>query len=153
MTKLLSESSRVLLDGLRRWVDPVVAQAGFRWNEHAQEVDRAGRLNAVLYEAAPLDFVTRYPESDLQESYPPDEWPPACVDLWLKFDWNENRTDFNLEGFEVTQDLAASGHEGVATRATRLTDDPEDDARAIASALAHVLGVSGPGHLRGPQLH
>jgi hypothetical protein len=147
MANLPSNASQALLDGLRRWVDPVVAQAGFRWNEHAQEVDRAGRLNAVLYEAVPLDFVTRYPESDPQESYHPDEWPPPCVDLWLEFDWNESRTDFNLEGFEVTQDLAASGHQGVATRATRLTDDPEDDARAIASALAYVLGVSGPGHL------
>ena len=147
VAKLLSESSQVLLDGLRRWVDPVVAQAGFTWNESGREVDSAGRLNAVLYEAGPLDFVTRYPESDLRESYDPDEWPPPCVDLWLEFDWNENRTDLNLEGFHVTQHLAASGHQGVATRATRLTDDPEDDARVIASALACVLGVSGPGQL------
>lgn len=63
VAKLLSESSQVLLDGLRRWVDPVVAQAGFTWNESGREVDSAGRLNAVLYEAGPLDFVTRYPRA------------------------------------------------------------------------------------------
>jgi hypothetical protein len=147
MAKLLSESSAALLDGLRRWVDPVVAQAGFAWNESGQNVDRAGRLNAVLYEAAPLDFVTRYPESDLQESYDPGEWPPPCVDLWLEFDWNEKRTTLNLEGFHVTEHLAASGLESVATRATRLTDASQDDARMIASALACVLGVSGPGRV------
>lgn len=119
--------------------------AGFAWNDSGLNVDRDGRLIAVRYEAAPLDFVTRYPECDLQESYDADEWPPPCVDLWLEFDWNEKRTALNLEGFRVTEHLAASGHGNVATRATLLTNAPQEDAHMIGSALACVLGVSGPG--------
>lgn len=118
---------------------------GFAWNESGQSVDRDGRLNAVLYKAAPLDLVTRYPESDLQESY--DAWPPPCAGLWLEFDWDENRTALNSEGFQVTEHLAAGGLESVATRTERLTDDPHENARLIASALACVLDVSGPGRL------
>lgn len=139
-----SETSSPLLDGLRRWADPVTARAGFTWNESGHSSRPDGRLSAVLYEADPIDFMRRYPESDLQDSYPEDEWPPPCVDLWLKFDWGHRRTEVYLEGFEVVEHLRSSGHAGLAMRATRLTDDGDEDARMIATALATVLGVPGP---------
>jgi len=99
---------------------------------------------AALYEADPLDFVRRYPRSRLEESYG-DQWPPPCVDLWLKFDWDAGRAELDLEGFEVLDDLHASGHEGLAQRVTELSGDVNEDARMIARALALVLGVSTPG--------
>lgn len=122
----------------------MAARAGFTWNESGRISDAGGRLSAVLYETNPIDFLRRYPESDLQDSYPEDEWPPPCVDLWLKFDWDHRGTEVDLEGFEVVEHLRSSGHAALAMRATRLTDDADEDARMIAAALATVLGVPGP---------
>ncbi len=117
-------------------------RTGFTWNESGHSTQADGRVSSVLYEAAPLDFVSRYPDSRLQDSYG-DQWPPPCVDLWLKFDWDEKRTDLDLEGFDVDGRLQSLGHAAVAIRATRLTDDADEDARMIATALALVLGVPG----------
>lgn len=133
-----------LLLALRHWVDPVVALAGFEWNDSGLNTDADGCVRSVLYEADPIDFVHSYPDTGLQESYPDDEWPPACVDLWLEFDRERGRTDLDLEGFEIVETLRASGRGAIASRASRLTDDPDEDARMIAAALAMVLGVPGP---------
>ena len=137
------QRSSPLVQSLRRWVDPVMTQAGFAWNESGLVVGRDGRVEAVLYEARPLDFMRRYPHSDLQASYG-DDWPPPCVDLWLKFHHQPGRVEIDLEGLDVEDELSSAGQQGLAARATRLTDDPDQDGRMIAAALAVALQVAGP---------
>jgi hypothetical protein len=122
----------------------VLAEAGFEWNDSGAVADGDGRLVAVLYEADPLDFLRRYPQTRLDESYG-DQWPAPCVDLWLKFDWDAGRAELDLEGFEVLDDLDASGREGLAQRVAELSGDVNEDAHMIATGLALVLGVSPPG--------
>lgn len=133
-----------LVRALRRWVDPVLASAGFGWNSATSGAEADARVVRVLYEADPVDFVHRYPRTHLPDSYGEGQWPPACVDLWLDFDRESRRVELDLEGFDVLDELRAAGRRDLAERITRLTPDADEDARVIATALAVVLGVPGP---------
>ncbi len=143
-------ASADLVAALHRWVDPVLAQAGFSWNDSGEISESDGRLVAVLYEADPDDFVRRYPQTRLQSRYG-DQWPPPCVDLWLKFDWDARRIELDLEGFDVRHDLHGSGIQVLAEGGTQLSGDANEDARAVAAALASVLSVTGPEPSTGDQ--
>jgi hypothetical protein len=131
--------SSALVSALHRWVDPVLAEAGFEWNDSGEVADD-GRLVSALYEADPVDFVQRYPQTRLRDGYG-DQWPPPCVDLWLTFDWKAGRAELDIEGFEP--DDRARGHDTVTHRVSGLSGNADEDAQLIAAALARILGVAG----------
>ena len=126
---------------LERWVDPVLVHAGFELSSAVTTADL--KIVGVVYEADPADFARRYPQTGLDEDWG-DEVPNTCVDLWVKFHFDTRRTELQVEGFEVLEHLHTTGHEELAERVTRMSDDADDDARAIATALALVLDVPGP---------
>lgn len=125
---------------LRLWVDPVLAEAGFEQSSFVITEDE--QMIGVVYEADPVDFLRRYPQSGLDESYG-DQWPAPCVDLWLKFYRDVRRIEVDLEGIEVLDQLRASGQDALAERVTQLSGDLDADAQVIADALARVLGMQG----------
>ena len=131
--------SSALVSALHRWVDPVLAAAGFEWNDSGEASDD-GRLVSALYEADPVDFVRRYPQTRLQDGYG-DQWPPPCVDLWLKFDWRAGAVDLDIEGFEP--DDRAPGQGTIGHRVSHLSGNADEDAQRIAAELARILGVAG----------
>jgi hypothetical protein len=130
-----------LSDALERWVDPVLAQAGFELSSVVLTEDE--RIVGAVYEADPGGFVHRYPQTGLGDDWD-DEVPDTCVDLWLKFHLDTRRTELEVEGFEVLEHLHAVGHAELADRVTRLSGDADADAQMIATALALVLDVPGP---------
>ncbi|MGH3332154.1 MAG: hypothetical protein ACRDPJ_12720 [Nocardioidaceae bacterium] len=56
-------------------------RAGFTWNESGHSTKADSRVSSVLYEAAPIDFVSRYPGSRLQDSYG-DQWT-LKASMWM----------------------------------------------------------------------
>jgi hypothetical protein len=126
---------------LRLWVDPVVADVGFEPSSFVITEDE--QMIGVVYEADPVDFLRRYPQTRLDESNG-DQWEAGCIDLWLKFYRDAGRIELDLEGFEVLEHLRASGNEVLAERVTQLSGDLDADVQVIADVLALVLGAGGP---------
>lgn len=115
--KLLRESLEI---SLRLWVEPVVTDAGFELSSFVISEDE--HMVGVVYEAEPLDFLRRCPQSRLDESYG-DQWPAPCIDLWLNFYRDARRIELELEGLDVLERLQASGREVLAERVTRMSGE------------------------------
>lgn len=125
---------------LRLWVDPMLSEAGFELSSFVITEDE--QMIGVVYEADPVDFLRRYPQSGLDKSYGA-QWPAPCVDLWLNFYRDARRIEVDLEGIEVLEQLQASGQDALAERVTQLSGDLDADVQVIADALARVLGLRG----------
>jgi hypothetical protein len=130
------------IDGMaaldRRWAeavcsvcDPVCesAQVGFT---HQILKDEGHGVTALLWEADPLLFAERYPDSGVVGSYGP-EWPPPCIDFWVHVDAENHEARFEVEGPRIDDDVVALAGDGL------------QDGRSIARVLARILGVRGPG--------
>jgi hypothetical protein len=83
-----TEVSAAMLDGLRRRVDPVVAQSG----SHGTSL---GMVSIVTAASTPFSMKPQrsisgrsIPKAISKQSY--DAWPPRRVGLWMKFDRDEN---------------------------------------------------------------
>jgi hypothetical protein len=113
-------------DDVRAACDPVfeAADAGFEWNTgHWSEAHPA-----MLWEADPLRFAERYPDSGIEASYG-DQWPAPCIDHWVYVDPSTTSARLSVEGF------------GVRDITVELTGDGVLDGNALAAAFAAILGV------------
>jgi len=134
---------------LRRWLDPVLADAGFVWNHSALARGDDGRVRTILYEADPVVFARRYPQTDMEESYGPEQWPPPCIDLWVHLDRAAGRLEVDLEGFEdLAEELRRLNRADLVSSVSTLSDDLSHDGLQLATALAAVLGVTDPSQRR-----
>lgn len=91
-----------------------------------------GEAATLLWEAEPLLFVDRYPDSRIIEAYGQDQWPPPCIDYWIYLDAEKREARFSVEGLEPDNVLV------------HLTGDGREDGRALGQVLARILRVAAP---------
>ena len=112
---------------VRSVCDPVFASADV--NFIAQVIRSPHGIGAILWEAEPGRYASRYPESGVVESYG-SGWPPPCIDFWAYIDAIAQRALLRPEGLdEISVDLVRDGLR---------------DGLAIAREFARVLGVAAP---------
>ncbi|MFC7487892.1 hypothetical protein ACOCJ7_14860 [Knoellia sp. CPCC 206453] len=92
----------------------------------------SGGIAALLWEAEPLLFADRYPDSGIVDSYGQDQWPPSCVDYWIYLDAENREARFSVEGLEPDNVLV------------HLTGDDLEDGQALRRVLAGILRVAAP---------
>ena len=114
-------------DAVRLRCEPVflAADVDFRWND---TVWSAGPQPALLWEADPVRFASRYPESRVQEAYG-DQWPPPCIDYWIYVDPAEMTARLSGEGWHGMQDVFDLTGEGAV------------DGTMLAARLSQILEV------------
>ncbi len=91
---------------------------------------------AVLFEAEPESFARAYPDLGIEESYG-TAWPPAQLQLWVKFDRHGDPIQLDFEVFDLlawTASVDPELHDRLNT-----FDDPSDHAVAVGQALGLVL--------------
>jgi hypothetical protein len=117
------------VDAMIAVCDPVYAAADVGF---VRQISRDGdTVKAILWEAKPVEFARRYPDSGIVGSYG-DQWPPPCIDYWVYLDAEAMEAQFSVEGW--------SGPDEVVP----LSGDGEADGLAIASAMARILRVPPP---------
>lgn len=100
--------------------------AGFSRSMPGEPVDE--QVGDMLWEADPMRFAERYPESWIVESYG-DQWPAPCIDYWIYIDVDSRRATFSIEGFDVDPESVA------------LTGDGSQDAERLRKVLASAHNV------------
>jgi hypothetical protein len=120
-----------------RHIGPVAAGGGFVWNGATRGRSHDGSLeDAVLYEAPPREFATRFPDLINDE-------PRPCVDLWIKFDPARRLLSaVTIEGHALVERLRAAGHLDVADRLAAPSGNLDSDVPAVAHGLALLLTSS-----------
>ena len=121
-------------DVVRRWCDPVFERAdcGFEFNGTTFEDDGAGPVHSLLWEASPVRFVERYPDSDLADEVGEPGWPPPCADYWVYVDAPAAAAELSCEGWSLwLEPIPLSG-------------DGEADGRVLATRFAEILRLSPP---------
>lgn len=113
--------------------DPVFAAADVGFVRQIHEEPGRG-VTALLWEADPILFEERYPDSGIAESYG-DQWPAPCIDFWVYVDGRRHQARTSTEGWGADQDVDALS----------LTGDGEKDGIAIGAVMARILRVSPPG--------
>ncbi|HLS46170.1 MAG TPA: hypothetical protein VK045_12105 [Ornithinicoccus sp.] len=94
--------------------------AGFSRSSPAQPV--TGVVDDMLWEADPLRFAERYPDSGIVESYG-EQWPAPCIDYWVYIDVGTRSATLSTEGWSHdNQEIALSGKG--AEDADRLHEHP-----------------------------
>jgi hypothetical protein len=117
-------------DAVRTGCDSVLvaADVGFEWNSSATyDPDHP----ALLWEADPLLFAARYPESGIERSYG-DQWPAPCLDYWVYVDPVGRTARLSVEGFPEPDGLLS------------LTGDGARDGALLASVFAEILRLPPP---------
>jgi hypothetical protein len=117
-------------EAVRTACDPVFAAAGvgFEWNASGEGDPEAP---ALLWEADPLLFAARYPDSGIEHAYG-DQWPAPCLDYWVYVDPVARTAHLSIEGLpDPADDLP-------------LTGDGVRDGALLASVFAEILGVPSP---------
>ena len=112
---------------VRAACDPIFAAAdvGFQWNAHSAV---GGDHPTLLWEADPLLFASRYPDSGVAESYG-DGWPAPCIDYWVYIDPAGMTARLDVEGLGAPYPLLD------------VTGSGESDGQLIAGAFAEILQV------------
>lgn len=100
--------------------------AGFSRSMPGEPVN--GQVGDMLWEADPIRFVERYPESWIIESYG-DQWSAPCVDYWIYIDVESRRATFSVEGFTVDPEDVV------------LTGNGAQDAERLRKILANALRI------------
>ena len=90
----------------------------------------------ILFEAEPDSFVRTYPELGIEESYG-DDWPPARLQLWLRFDSHGDPIEITFEVFDLLA-WAASVDPQLHARLNTM-EDPAEQAIAVGEAMARTL--------------
>jgi hypothetical protein len=116
------------------YCDPVfeAAKVGFvRQVQHADEIRQV--VTALLWEAEPLRFAAKYPDSGIVETYGEGQWPDVhCIDYWVYIDHENRRCRLSVEGWNLPDlSIELDGHSGL-------------DGPAIADTFARILGVASP---------
>ncbi|MBO0846332.1 MAG: hypothetical protein J2P22_13050 [Nocardioides sp.] len=117
-----------LRDAVRAACEPVfmATDVGFVWNRHVSFDEEHPSL---LWEADPVLFAARYPESRIEEGYG-DQWPPPCIDYWIHINPADMTARLSMEG----------GRDETVT----LTGDASEDGRLLAEEFARSLRVAPP---------
>lgn len=110
-----------------------LAPYGFEFNSVTEAEDGE---TAILFETDAESFVRAHPGLGLEESYG-EQWPPPCLDLWLKFDALDDPVEISFEVFDLLA-WAASEDPELHARLGGL-EDPGDHAVAVGEALGRVL--------------
>jgi hypothetical protein len=76
--------------------------------------------------------VERYPDSEIEDSYGSDSWPPHCIDYWIYVDANRRQARLAIEGWDEPE------------IEVKLTGDGHRDGLVIAREFARVLRVEAP---------
>ena len=90
----------------------------------------------MLFEADPESFVRTHPELGIEESYG-SKWPPATLELRLRFDRQGDPEQIEFEVFDLLA-WAASEDPDLHTRLNTM-DDPADHAVAVGEALGRAM--------------
>lgn len=102
------------------------AAAGFSRSTPAQPRD--GVVEDMLWEADPLSFAERYPDSGIHAAYG-EQWPPPCIDYWVYVDAELRQALISTEGWSAKP------------QPVHLTGNGPSDARRIGVILAVILSV------------
>jgi hypothetical protein len=94
---------------------------------------------AILFETEPRSFVRSFGAVDVEESYG-DQWPPACLDLWVKVDPRGDVVEVSFEIWDLLAD--AAGSDPVLAARLGSLADPVDQAAAVGEALRVILEPS-----------
>lgn len=89
-----------------------------------------GWLDSMLWEADPLQFAERYPDSGIVESYG-IQWPAPCIDYWVYVDVEARLATLSIEGWIVDPETIT------------LTGDGAVDAEVLHEILARALKMGG----------
>lgn len=89
-------------------------------------------VTALLWEADPQKFASRYPDSGIEEEYG-DGWPDTpCIDYWVEIDASAGLCRLKFEGWNLPELLLELSGRGVR------------DGAALADTVARILGVRSP---------
>lgn len=81
--------------------------AGFSRSSPQQPT--TGLVGDMLWEADPIRFAERFPDSGVVESYG-DQWPAPCIDYWVYIDVEARMATLSTEGWDFDrQKIALSG--------------------------------------------
>lgn len=111
--------------------DPVFEAAGVGFLRQIMHDDGGVAVAALLWEADPLRFAKRYPDSGVIYSYG-DQWPPPCIDYWVYLDADAQEARLSVEGWNLREQLLP------------LTGDGTRDGLVIGAWLAQTLRVPSP---------
>ena len=114
--------------------DPIFDAAQVGFVRQVQYADEEGHLvAALLWEADPIKFAARYPDSGIVETYGEDEWPGVhCIDYWVHVDHEHRRCRISVEGWNLPDlTIELHGHSNF-------------DGSALADTFARILGVTSP---------
>ena len=110
-----------------------LAPYGFEFGSVSPDED--GGL-ALRFHADPESFAREYPEAGIEDSYG-SHWPPAHLELWLRFDRHGDPYNLSFETFDLLAATASSDPQ-LNSRLNTL-DDPQDQASAVGEALYAAL--------------
>lgn len=104
----------------KRACDPVFDAAGVGFVDQVGVTDN--RVTFLLWEADPLLFAARFPDSGIEESYG-DQWPAPCIDYWVYLEENlpTQQCRISCEGWSLPDEyveLAGDGRLDGATLAS-----------------------------------
>ena len=112
--------------------DPVFDSADVGFVRQTSRDPGSDIITSLLWEADPLRFVERYPDSNIIESYGPEQWPPHCIDYWVYIDAGARQAQISIEGWNFRDEVLD------------LTGDGVHDGLNIGRLMARILSVPSP---------
>ncbi|MFZ0529361.1 MAG: hypothetical protein WAL91_02345 [Propionicimonas sp.] len=122
-----------LPDGYLDALSDELAPYGFEFGSIEPDDDRG---QALCYRADPEGFAREHPDAGIEDSYG-SRWPPAGLELWLRFDRHGDPYDISFETIDLLASTASSDPQLNARLNT--LDDPADHASAVGEALYAAL--------------
>lgn len=92
-----------------RRLDPLFSSTDAGFSRSAPAEPTTGVVDDMLWEADPIRFAERYPDSGIIESYG-DQWPAPCIDYWVYVDVESRVATLSTEGWAFdNQQIPLSG--------------------------------------------
>jgi hypothetical protein len=123
----------------RRWVeavclvcDRVFESADVGFTRQVSMDASVGFVMSLLWEADPIRFAARYPDSHIIESYGVEQWPAYCIDYWIYVEANTRQARLSVEGWKLSE------------QTVDLTGDGASDGITLGAIMAGILRVPKP---------